>query len=210
MNLILLGAPGAGKGTQAEVLSKHLRIPAISTGNMMREAVRNGTELGKQAKSYMDSGKLVPDQLVIDIVRERLNQKDCKRGFILDGFPRTVPQAEALDQMGFKINKVIEIYVKDSKIIERMSGRRTCEKCGAAYHVKFKPSKDGVTCDIDGGRLVQRADDNEETVKARLKIYHEQTEPLKEYYDKQKKLFIVEGQDDIADTTRYTIEVLEG
>ena len=210
MNLILLGAPGAGKGTQAEVISRHLRIPAISTGNIMREAVKNGTELGSLAKSYMDSGKLVPDNLVIDIIKDRLSQDDCKGGFILDGFPRTVPQAQALEDMGIKINRVIEIFVCDENIIERMSGRRVCEKCGAGYHVLFKPSKDGGTCDVDGGKLIQRIDDAPETVKARLKVYHDQTEPLKEFYNKRKKLFIVEGQEKIADTTKYTIEALEG
>lgn len=210
MNLILLGAPGAGKGTQAEFICKHLRIPAISTGNMIREAVRNGTELGLQAKKFMDAGELVPDDVVINIIRDRLTEKDCKRGFILDGFPRTVPQAEALDNMGVKIHKVIEIYVTDDKILERMSGRRVCEKCGASYHVLYKPSKDGVTCDHDGGKLIQRKDDDPAIVKERLRVYHSQTEPLKKYYADRKKLFIVEGQVEIKDTTRYTIEVLEG
>jgi adenylate kinase len=210
MNLILLGAPGAGKGTQAEVISRHLSIPAISTGNIMREAVKNGTELGSLAKSYMDSGKLVPDNLVIDIIKDRLSQNDCKRGFILDGFPRTVPQAQALEDMGIKINRVIEIFICDENIIERMSGRRVCEKCGAGYHVLFKPSKDGETCDIDGGKLIQRVDDAPETVKARLKVYHDQTEPLKEFYNKRKKLFIVEGHEGIAETTKCMLEALEG
>lgn len=209
MRIILLGAPGAGKGTQAEVISKHLRVPAISTGNIIREALRNGTELGLKAKSFMDAGGLVPDEIVIDIIKERLAEKDCKRGFILDGFPRTVPQAEALDRMGVHIDKVIEIFVADEKIKERMSGRRVCEKCGASYHILYKPSRDGVTCDIDGGKLIQRKDDAPETVEARLRVYHDQTEPLKEYYAKKKKLYVVEGQDKIADTTQYTIEVLE-
>jgi adenylate kinase len=210
MNLILLGAPGAGKGTQAEVISKHLRVPAISTGNIIREALKNGTELGLVAKSFVDAGGLVPDNLVIDIIKERLGHRDCKRGFILDGFPRTVPQAQALEDMGVKIHKVIEIFVSDAVIIGRMTGRRVCEKCGATYHTIFKPSSDGVTCDIDGGALIQRKDDSADTVKERLKVYHEQTEPVKEFYDARKKLFIVEGQDKISDTTRYTIEVLEG
>lgn len=209
MNLVFLGAPGAGKGTQAENVCKHLGIVSISTGNMIREALRNGTELGKKAKSYMDAGGLVPDEIVIDIIKERLKKDDCKDGFILDGFPRTVPQAEALDQMGVPIDKVIEIYVPDEKITERMSGRRVCEICGASYHVDFKPPKNGVTCDYDGGKLIQRKDDAPETVKERLRVYHEQTEPLKDYYEQQGKLYIVEGQEKISDTTRYTIEVLE-
>ena len=209
MNLVFLGAPGAGKGTQAEYICRHFGIIAVSTGNIIREALRNGTELGVKAKSYMDAGGLVPDDIVIDIIKERLAKKDCQDGFILDGFPRTVPQAEALDKMGVTIDKVIEIYVPDENITERMSGRRVCEICGASYHTKYKPSKDGVTCDQDGGRLIQRKDDAPETVKERLRVYHEQTEPLKGYYENQGKLYIVEGQEDIADTTRYTVEVLE-
>lgn len=209
MNLIFLGAPGAGKGTQAEVICKHLGIVSVSTGNIIREALKNGTELGLKAKSYMDAGGLVPDEIVIDIIKERLTKTDCKDGFILDGFPRTVPQAQALDNMGVTIDKVIEIYVPDEKITERMSGRRVCETCGASYHLQYKMPKNGVTCDKDGGRLIQRKDDAPETVKQRLHVYHEQTEPLKEYYGQQGKLYIVEGQEDIADTSRYTIEVIE-
>jgi adenylate kinase len=209
MNLVFLGAPGAGKGTQAEYICRHFGIISVSTGNIIREALRNGTELGLKAKSYMDAGGLVPDDIVIDIIKERLAKDDCQDGFILDGFPRTVPQAEALDKMGVTIDKVIEIYVPDENITERMSGRRVCEICGASYHVKYKPSKDGVTCDHDGGRLIQRKDDAPETVKERLRVYHEQTEPLKGYYEDQGKLYIVEGQENIADTTRYTVEVLE-
>jgi len=210
MNLILLGAPGAGKGTQAEVICNHLGIPAISTGNMIRAALKNGSELGIKAKSFMDEGKLVPDSIVIDIIKARLLDPDCKKGFVLDGFPRTVPQAIALEEMGVKIDKAIEIYVADEKIIERISGRRVCEKCGASYHILFKPSKDGVTCDIDGAKLIIRRDDAPETVKERLHVYHEQTEPLKDFYQKRKKLFVVEGQAQVADTTRFTIELLEG
>jgi adenylate kinase len=210
MNLILLGAPGAGKGTQAEVICNHLGIPAISTGNMIRAALKNGSELGIKAKSFMDEGKLVPDSIVIDIIKARLLEPDCKKGFVLDGFPRTVPQAIALEEMGVRIDKAIEIYVADEKIIERMSGRRVCEKCGASYHILFKPSKDGVTCDIDGAKLIIRRDDAPETVKERLHVYHEQTEPLKDFYQKRKKLFVVEGQAQVADTTRFTIELLEG
>ena len=209
MNLVFLGAPGAGKGTQAEYICKHFGIISISTGNIIREALKNGTELGLKAKSYMDAGGLVPDEIVIDIIKERLAQNDCKDGFILDGFPRTVPQAQALDKMGVAIDKVIEIYVPDDKITERMSGRRVCEVCGASYHTMFKMPKNGETCDNDGGRLIQRKDDAPETVRERLRVYHEQTEPLKGYYEEQGKLYIVEGQDEIKDTTRYTVEVLE-
>ena len=209
MNLILLGAPGAGKGTQAEVICQHLSIPAISTGNMIREALKSGTEMGLKAKSFMDAGKLVPDEVVIGIVKERLAQDDCKNGFVLDGFPRTIPQAEALDKMGIVIDKVIDIEVPDEKIVERMSGRRVCESCGASYHLLYKkPEKEGV-CGKCGGALVQRKDDHPDTVKERLKVYHEQTEPLKAYYEKQGKLAVVEGQEDVADTSRLTLEALK-
>ena len=209
MNLILLGAPGAGKGTQAEVICEHLHIPAVSTGNMIREALKNGTEMGLRAKSYMEEGKLVPDEVVIGIIKDRLQQDDCKGGFILDGFPRTIPQAEALDKMGIVIDKVIDIEVPDEKIVERMPGRRVCESCGASYHLLYKkPEKEGV-CGKCGGALVQRKDDHPDTVKERLKVYHEQTEPLKAYYEKQGKLAVVEGQEDVADTSRLTLEALK-
>ena len=209
MKLILLGAPGAGKGTQAETLCNALSIPAISTGNTLREALKSGTEMGLRAKSYMDAGKLVPDDVVIGIIKERLQQDDCKNGFILDGFPRTIPQAEALDAMGVQIDRVIDIEVADDKIIARMSGRRVCEACDASYHMEYlKPAKDGV-CDKCGGALVQRKDDHPDTVKARLSVYHEQTEPLKAYYEKQGKLRIVEGQEDVADTKRLTLAAVE-
>ena len=209
MNLILLGAPGAGKGTQAEVICEHLHIPAVSTGNMIREALKNGTEMGLRAKSYMEEGKLVPDEVVIGIIKDRLQQDDCKGGFILDGFPRTIPQAEALDKMGIVIDKVIDIEVPDEKIVERMSGRRVCESCGASYHLLYKkPEKEGV-CGKCGGALVQRKDDHPDTVKERLKVYHERTEPLKAYYEKQGKLAVVEGQEDVADTSRLTLEALK-
>lgn len=209
MNLILLGAPGAGKGTQAEVICEHLNIPAISTGNIIREALKNGTELGLKAKSYMDSGALVPDEVVIDIIKERLSKADCQNGFILDGFPRTVPQAEALDSMGVKIDKVIDIEVADEKIMQRLSGRRVCQDCGASYHIDYKPSKVEGKCDKCDGNTVLRKDDHPDTIKERLEVYHEQTEPLKDYYAKTKKLQIVEGQEEVKDTTALTLKALE-
>ena len=209
MKIILLGAPGAGKGTQAEKICEKFNIPAISTGNIIREALRSGTEMGLKAKSYMDEGKLVPDEVVIGIIKERLAKEDCAGGFILDGFPRTIPQAEALDKMGIVIDKVVDIEVADDKIAARMSGRRVCEKCGASYHLEFKkPSVDGV-CDACSGTLVQRKDDHPDTVLSRLEIYHKETEPLKSYYEAQNKLIVVEGQDEVADTTRLVFEALE-
>lgn len=208
MNLILLGAPGAGKGTQAEVICDKLQIPAISTGNIIREALKNGTELGQKAKSYMDAGSLVPDEVVIAIIKERLAQEDCKNGFILDGFPRTVPQAEALDAMGVQIDKVIEIFVPDETIKERVSGRRVCEGCGASYHIQYKPSKVEGVCDKCGGKTVIRKDDQPETVISRLETYHKETEPIKAYYDKQGKLETVIGQEEVADTKRLTLKAV--
>jgi len=209
MNIILLGAPGAGKGTQAAVICEHLSIPTISTGNIIREALKNGTEMGLKAKSFMDSGKLVPDEVVIGIIEERLQNDDCKAGFILDGFPRTIPQAEALDKMGIVIDKAISIEVADEVIASRLSGRRVCEKCGRPYHiVDLKPRVEGV-CDDCAGTLVQRKDDHIDTIKARLEIYHNETEPLKDYYNAQGKLFIVEGQDKVEDTTALTLKALE-
>lgn len=209
MNLILLGAPGAGKGTQAEMICNKLSIPSISTGNIIREAVKNGTEMGVKAKSFMDSGALVPDEVVIGIIRERLAQDDCKNGFILDGFPRTIPQAEALDAMGVKIDRVVSIEVPDERIVGRMSGRRVCSACGASYHIEYKkPAKEGI-CDACGGALVQRKDDAPETVAERLNVYHSQTEPLKDYYEKAGKLRIVEGQEEIADTSALMLKALE-
>ncbi len=209
MNLILLGAPGAGKGTQAEVICNHLSIPAISTGNIIREALSKGTEMGLKAKSFIDAGQLVPDDVVIGIIKERLAKDDCKNGFILDGFPRTIPQAEALDNMGIVIDKVIDIEVPDEIIVTRMSGRRVCSKCGASFHLEHrKPAKEGI-CDVCGGELIQRKDDHPDTVLDRLKVYHEQTEPLKGYYEKAGLLTIVEGQEDVADTTALTLKALE-
>lgn len=210
MNLILLGAPGAGKGTQAEVISKELNIPTISTGNMLRAAVKAGTEYGLKAKAAMDAGDLVSDDIVIGILKDRINEPDAQDGFILDGFPRTVPQAEALDAMGVKIDKVVEIYVPDETIKQRVSGRRVCLDCGATYHVDFKPSKTEGVCDVCGKELVIRKDDQPETVISRLKTYHEQTAPLKGYYEAQGKLVTVEGQDEVADTSRATLAAIKG
>lgn len=209
MKLILLGAPGAGKGTQAEKICEKLSIPAISTGNIIREALKNGTEMGLKAKSFIDAGQLVPDEVVIGIIKDRLAQNDCANGFILDGFPRTIPQAEALDEMGVEIDKVIDIEVPDEKITDRMSGRRVCKECGASYHLLYKkPEKEGV-CNLCGGELVQRKDDHPDTVLDRLKVYHEQTEPLKDFYAKKGKLRIVEGQEKVEDTTVATFRALE-
>lgn len=208
MKLILLGAPGAGKGTQAEVISEKYNIPTISTGNIIRAALKNGTEMGLKAKAYTEQGMLVPDDVVIGIIRERLAEDDCKEGFILDGFPRTIPQAEALDDMGIIMDAALSIEVADSEIVKRMSGRRVCEKCGASYHTEYKkPAVDGV-CNMCDGKLVIRKDDEPETVLNRLNVYHEQTEPLKDYYNKQNKLLIVEGQEDVKDTTALVLKAL--
>ena len=210
MNMIFLGAPGAGKGTQAEVVCKELKIPAISTGNMLREAVKNGTEAGLKAKSFMDAGELVPDDVVIGILKDRIAQPDAQNGFILDGFPRTVEQAEALDKMGVVIDKVVEINVSDEAITARMSGRRVCEGCGNSYHIEYKPTKVEGICDACGAKVVQRIDDKPETVQARLKTYHEKTAPLKDYYEKRGKLVTVEGQNEIAETSRLTLAAIRG
>lgn len=210
MNMIFLGAPGAGKGTQAEVVCKELNIPAISTGNMLREAVKNGTEAGLKAKSFMDAGELVPDDVVIGILKDRIAQPDAQNGFILDGFPRTVEQAEALDKMGIQIDKVVEIAVSDEAITARMSGRRVCEGCGNSYHIEYKPTKVEGICDACGAKVVQRIDDKPETVQARLKTYHEKTAPLKDYYAKRGKLVTVEGQNEIAETSRLTLAAIRG
>lgn len=208
--MIFLGAPGAGKGTQAEVVCKELNIPAISTGNMLREAVKNSTEAGLKAKSFMDAGELVPDEVVIGILKDRISQPDAQNGFILDGFPRTVEQAEALDKMGVTIDKVIEIAVSDEAITARMSGRRVCEGCGNSYHIEYKPTKVEGICDACGAKVVQRIDDKPETVQARLKTYHEKTAPLKDYYSKRGKLVTVEGQNEIAETSRLTLAAIRG
>ena len=210
MNMIFLGAPGAGKGTQAEVVCKELGIPAISTGNMLREAVKNGTPAGLAAKEKMEAGELVPDEIVIGILKDRIAQDDAKNGFILDGFPRTVSQAEALEKMGVNIDKVIEISVPDEKITARMSGRRVCEQCGNSYHIEYKPTKVEGVCDACGGKVVQRADDKPETVIARLATYHEKTAPLKDFYAARGKLVTVVGQDEIAETSKLTLAAVKG
>ena len=201
LKLIFLGAPGAGKGTQSDIVAEKYGIPTISTGVMIREAIKNGTEMGLAAKSYTEKGALVPDEVVIGIIGERLAKDDCQNGFILDGFPRTVPQAEALDTMGVDINCVVSIEVEDEKIVERMSGRRVCAKCGASYHTLYNPSKDGESCDKCGEALSIRKDDAPEVVKSRLVVYHDQTEPLKDFYGKKGVLALVEGQEKVEDTT---------
>lgn len=209
MNLIILGAPGAGKGTQSEKISAKYNIPQISTGEILRNAISNGTELGLAAKSYMDAGQLVPDDVVIGIIKDFLSSDNCKNGFILDGFPRSIPQAEALDAMGVKIDVVLSIEVPDEKIVKRMSGRRVCPLCGASYHIEYKPSSKGDKCDKCDGDLVIRKDDNPDTVKARLETYHKQTEPLKGYYAAKGKLTEIEGQEEVEDTTALTFAALE-
>ncbi len=208
MNLILMGAPGAGKGTQSAKISEKYHIPAIATGDILRGAIKAGTELGKAAKSYIDAGQLVPDSVVIGIIQEYLASDDCKNGFILDGFPRSIPQAEALDEMGVKIDVVLSIEVADEKIVERMSGRRVCS-CGASYHVAYNPPKTEGVCDKCGAALYIRADDAAETVKNRLATFHAQTEPLKEYYAKKGLLVTVEGQEEVADTTALVYRALQ-
>ena len=185
MKLILLGAPGAGKGTQAEILSSTLNIPAISTGNILRAAMREGSRVGLEAKSYVDAGKLVPDEVIINIVKERLAQADCETGYILDGFPRTIPQAEAMEKLGIDIDHALTIEIEDDVIVKRMSGRRTCKNCSQTFHIVSNPPKKDGICDFCGGELIIRKDDAPETVKARLEVYHKETEPLKAFYEKR-------------------------
>ena len=209
MKMILLGAPGAGKGTQAERLCKVLNIPTISTGNILRAAVKNGTPTGKQAEAYMKAGKLVPDEVIIGIIHDRLDEDDCKNGYILDGVPRTIAQAEAIETMGIRIDKVLELSVADDVIVERMSGRRVCEKCGASYHIINKKSKVEGVCDLCGGKTVIRKDDQPATVLERLKAYHEQTEPLVACYRERGKLAVIPFCPSIEETTAEVMKALE-
>jgi len=210
MKIIFLGAPGAGKGTQAEIISDRLSIPQISTGNILREALKSGTENGLKAKTFIEAGQLVPDEIVIGILQDRIAQDDCAGGFILDGFPRTIAQAEALDSMGIAIDRVIDIEVADEAIERRLSGRRVCETCGSSYHLDHKkPAVEGV-CDKCGGTLIQRKDDKPETICERLKVYHEQTEPLKAYYKEKGKLCEVDGSRAIEAITAEALAFLEG
>ncbi len=206
--MIMLGAPGAGKGTQAEILSKKLDIPAISTGNILRAAVKNGTPVGLEAKKFMDSGKLVPDEVIIGIVAERLAEPDCSKGFILDGVPRTIAQAEALEKAGIVFDHVLSLEVSDEEIEERMTGRRTCHTCGATYHIHNAPSKVEGVCDKCGGELEQRKDDQPETVKQRLAVYHAETEPLKQFYGERGLVRTVDNQPSIEATTQVILNIL--
>lgn len=208
MKLILLGAPGAGKGTQAEILSAKLGIPTISTGNILRAAIKDGTPIGMEAKSYMDAGKLVPDAVIIGIVAQRLEQPDCANGFILDGVPRTIGQAQALDAAGVTFDHVLSIEISDQEIVDRMAGRRVCSSCGAPYHVKAKPPKQAGLCDSCGGPLVQREDDKAETVLHRLEVYHNETEPLKGYYAEKGILSPVDNQPTIEGMNQVIMEAL--
>lgn len=208
MNLVLMGPPGAGKGTQGEILAKKLGVDTISTGVMLRTAIKEQTEVGKLAEQYINDGKLVPDEVIVSIVKERLSQPDCANGFILDGFPRTTAQAEALTESGVKIDKVLSLEVDDEAIVERLSSRRECSKCGAPYSTIFnKPETEGK-CDKCGGDLIQRADDNPETIKNRLNVYHEQTEPIKAYYEKLNLLVTAKGEEELADTTKNVMTAL--
>ena len=210
MNLIILAAPGAGKGTQAEALSKHYEIPTISTGAILRKNIADGTDLGKIAAQYINDGKFIPDDVMIDVVKKRLAEADCKNGFILDGFPRTLAQAEALEKSDIKIDKVLTIEVEDEKIIERLAGRLECKKCGSSYHKQHKkPQTEGV-CDNCGGSLTTREDDRPEVIRERLATYYKQTEPLKEFYADRNMLKTAIGQENIADTTAAVLKALEG
>ena len=206
---MFIAPPAAGKGTQSEIFSKKYNLPHISTGDIFREIAREDSEVGEYIRETLKNGDLVKDEITYQLIKDRLAKDDCNNGFILDGFPRTIPQAEALDTMGVKIDKVIDIEVPDERIIGRMSGRRVCGSCGASYHLEYKVPKTEGVCDLCAGALVQRKDDHPDTVKARLEVYHSETEPLKEYYSKQGKLAIVEGQEEIADTTALVFKELE-
>ena len=212
MKIIMLGAPGAGKGTQAKKIAAKYEIPHISTGDIFRANIKEGTELGKKAKTYMDQGLLVPDELVVDLVVDRVNQEDCKNGYVLDGFPRTIPQAEALDkalaELGQKMDYAIDVDVPDENIINRMSGRRACLNCGATYHIVYNPSKKEGICDTCGQQLVLRDDDKPETVLSRLEVYHNQTQPLIDYYKEQGILKSVDGTVDMKDVFKAIVEIL--
>ena len=208
MKLTLLGAPGAGKGTQAEILSKKLNLPTISTGNILRAAISNGTPVGVQAKAYMDKGQLVPDEVIIGIVEERLAEDDCKNGYILDGMPRTLAQAEALERVGIELDTALSIEIEDAVIEKRMTGRRTCTSCGATYHVEANPPKVEGVCDKCGAALTIRKDDTAETVRNRLSVYHSETEPLKGFYEARGKLKTVENQPTIEKTTEVIFKAL--
>ena len=209
MNIILLGAPGAGKGTQAEIICEKLAIPTISTGNILRAAMKEGTEMGLKAKSFIEAGALVPDEVIIGIVNDRLAEDDCKNGFILDGVPRTIAQAKAIDEMGIKIDMALDIEVKDETIIERVSGRRVCS-CGASYHIKYKPSEVEGVCDICGGELYQRIDESEEAVKIRLQTYTRQTKPLIDYYTMKGTIININGDQPMEDVFKDIEKSLEG
>lgn len=208
MKLILLGAPGAGKGTQADILCKKLNIPTISTGNILRAAIKNGTPTGLQAEAYMKAGKLVPDEVIIGIINERLAEADCQNGYILDGVPRTIAQAEALEEAGIVFDDVVSIEISDEVIMERMSGRRVCEACGASYHLVAVPPKTPGVCDNCGGKLIQRHDDEPETVKHRLEVYHKETEPLKDFYEARGLLRPVENQPTVEGTSQAILHAL--
>ena len=209
MNLILLGAPGAGKGTQAAILARELNIPTISTGNILRAAVASGSELGKQAKACMETGALVSDEIIIGIIRDRLAEPDCANGYILDGVPRTIGQAEALEQNGITFDRVVSMEISDETIMERMSGRRVCPKCGASYHVVAVPPKQEGVCDECGSKLMTRKDDAPETVKSRLAVYHKETEPLKDFYESRGVLFPVEDKGSVEATSAAILRLLK-
>ena len=208
MRLILLGAPGAGKGTQAEILSKELNIPSISTGNILRAAMKNGTPVGLKAKSYVEAGQLVPDDVIIGIIEERLAQPDCSNGYILDGVPRTIPQARAMEESGIGIDWAVSIEIADEVIVERMSGRRTCKNCSQIFHIVNNPPKQEGICDFCGGELTIRKDDAPETVRTRLEVFHKETEPLKDFYAERGKLKTVDNQPSIEATTAAIREAL--